>query len=204
MLDQAQPQQWTADDLPVMVEQFAQVNHWIPLRSPFDKARQDRIAGLRLQLAITTDGYEPKGEILLARTGDHGCDAELAYAIGPRYHRQRLATRAVKLITSYAYDVLPMKQSSCASPDTTKPAPPSPAALGSNSPTPNPSLEKAGRYPLHTWRHHRHHHISPIPARQPPDSPGEARTRAPRPGGLAGREQPSRAAAQVRLEGAAG
>ncbi|GAB2848236.1 hypothetical protein GCM10027176_59640 [Actinoallomurus bryophytorum] len=113
--------EWTADDLPVMVELFddPQVGNRTPLRSPFDltaahvyldKARQDRAAGRRLQLAITTDGDHPKGEILLARTGDHGGDAELAYAIGPLHRRQRLATRAVRLITGYAYDVLAMSQ----------------------------------------------------------------------------------------------
>jgi hypothetical protein len=65
--------EWADGDLPVMVELFddPQVDHWTPLRSPFDliavhayldKARQDRAAGRRLQLAITTDGYHPRAK----------------------------------------------------------------------------------------------------------------------------------------------
>jgi RimJ/RimL family protein N-acetyltransferase len=109
------------NDVPVMVQLFdePEVGRWTPLPFPFDipaaesylaRARHIREAGTGIHLAITTDGQEPLGEILLYRTGEHRQDAELAYAIGARYRRQRLALRAVQLMTSYAYDQLTPKR----------------------------------------------------------------------------------------------
>jgi RimJ/RimL family protein N-acetyltransferase len=107
------------NDVPVMVQLFdePEVGRWTPLPFPFDipaaesyLARHIREAGTGIHLAITTDGQEPLGEILLYRTGEHGQDAELAYAIGARYRRQRLALHAVRLMTSYAYDQLTRKR----------------------------------------------------------------------------------------------
>jgi RimJ/RimL family protein N-acetyltransferase len=94
--------EWTDEDLPVMVELFdePQIARWTPLASPFDlsaaqaylaKAREAHVAGRGIQLAITTDGRQARGEILLYRAGEDGQDAELAYAIGARHRRQRLA-----------------------------------------------------------------------------------------------------------------
>lgn len=113
--------EWADNDVPVMVQLFdePEVGRWTPLPFPFDipaaesylaRARHIRAAGTGISLAITTDGQEPLGEILLYRTGEHGQDAELAYAIGARYRRQRLALRAVQLMTSYAYDQLAPKR----------------------------------------------------------------------------------------------
>jgi RimJ/RimL family protein N-acetyltransferase len=156
--------EWTADDLPVMVELFddPQVDHWTPLRSPFnlaaahaylDKAHHNRIEGRRLQLAITTDGYEPKGEILLARTGDHGRGAELAYAVGPRHRRQRLATRAVQLITTYAYDVLAMKQVILRIAHHNQASTAVARSAGFELTDSEPITREGSLHPLHTWRH---------------------------------------------------
>jgi RimJ/RimL family protein N-acetyltransferase len=108
--------EWTEDDLPVMAELFdePEVDRWTPLRAPFDlaaarayldTARQRRSADRRIQLAITTDGHQPLGEILLFRTETSG-EAELAYAIGAAHRHQRLASRAVQVITGYAYTTL--------------------------------------------------------------------------------------------------
>lgn len=113
--------EWTDDDVPVMVELFddPQVHRWTPLSSPFDlvaaqaylsKAREARTAGQAIRLAITSDGQDAQGEILLFRTGEDGHDAELGYSIGARHRRQRLAARAVELMTDYAYDVLAMRR----------------------------------------------------------------------------------------------
>jgi RimJ/RimL family protein N-acetyltransferase len=112
--------EWCDDDLPAMVELFdePEVDRWTPLHAPFDldaaraylgKARQQRAADRRIQLAITTDGDTPLGEILLFRT-DRDRAVELAYAIGAQHRRQHLATRAVRLITDYAYATLAMRQ----------------------------------------------------------------------------------------------
>lgn len=69
-------------------------------------ARQARADGRGIHLAITTDGHLARGEILLYRAGDHGQDAELSYAVGARYRRQKLAIRAVTLMTGYARGTL--------------------------------------------------------------------------------------------------
>jgi RimJ/RimL family protein N-acetyltransferase len=113
--------EWTDDDLSVMVELFdePQLHRWTPLPSPFDlqaaraylsKAREGSADGGRIQLAITTDGQHPRGEILLFRTGADGRDAELGYGVGARHRRLRLAARAVELMTGYAYDTLAMSR----------------------------------------------------------------------------------------------
>ena len=156
--------EWTADDLPVMVELFddPQVDHWTPLRSPFDlaaahayldKAHHHRVEGRCLQLAITTDGYEPKGEILLARTGDHGLGAELAYAVGPRHRRQRLATRAVRLITTYAYGVLAMEQVILRIARHNQPSTAVARSAGFELTDSEPITREGSLHLLHTWRH---------------------------------------------------
>ncbi|WP_307845120.1 GNAT family N-acetyltransferase [Planomonospora sp. ID67723] len=109
--------EWTDEDLPAMVELFdePQVDRWTPLRSPFTleaaraylaKGREGRAAGLRIHLAITGDDGGPRGEVLLFRASAEDPDAELGYVIGARHRRQGLATRAVRLITGYAYDAL--------------------------------------------------------------------------------------------------
>ncbi|MBC6457608.1 GNAT family N-acetyltransferase [Actinomadura sp. HBU206391] len=113
--------EWADDDLPVLVELFdePQIHRWTPLSSPFDlavaqaylsKAREDRTAGRGIQLAITSDGRNAQGEILLFRPDADDHEVELAYGIGARHRRQRLAARAVELMTAYAYDVLAMRR----------------------------------------------------------------------------------------------
>lgn len=113
--------EWTDDDLPVLVELFdeSQIHRWTPLPSPFDlaaakaylsKASEARTAGRGIQLAITSDGQNAQGEILLFRTDADDHEVELAYGIGARHRRRRLAVRAVELMTAYAYDVLAMRR----------------------------------------------------------------------------------------------
>lgn len=114
--------EWTDDDLPVMVELFdnPQFEQWTPLTSPFDlqaaatylsKAREERTGARRIQLAIATDGHQALGEIVLICAKETGPrTAELGYGIGPQHRRRRLATRAVQLMTGYAYDTLAMNR----------------------------------------------------------------------------------------------
>ncbi|WP_432590413.1 GNAT family N-acetyltransferase [Streptomyces sp. HD1123-B1] len=106
--------EWAESDLPALVELYddPEIDRWTPVPSPFDsqaareylaKAREGREDGRRkAQLVITTDGEQPLGEVLLFPCGLEARDVELAYGVGSRYRRQRLASRAVKLMTDYA------------------------------------------------------------------------------------------------------
>ncbi|OUC95437.1 GNAT family N-acetyltransferase [Streptosporangium minutum] len=157
--------EWDDHDVPAMAELFDEpaVDRWTPLRAPFDlaaaraylgQARQRRADGERLQLAVTTDGHRPLGEILLFPTGTAG-EVELAYAIGAAHRRQGLARRAVQLITGYAYDPLAAARVLLRiSPGNTASA--AVARSAGFQLTSAPLLSRAGaRDPLHTWLHHR-------------------------------------------------
>jgi RimJ/RimL family protein N-acetyltransferase len=101
--------EWERGDLAAMVELFddPDVAFRTPLASPFDlveaQAYLDRAQSDngRLQLAITTDGERPLGEILLSN--EHG---SLGYAVGAAHRGQGLAVRAVRLMTEYAHGVV--------------------------------------------------------------------------------------------------
>ncbi|MFK4041592.1 GNAT family N-acetyltransferase [Nonomuraea wenchangensis] len=157
--------EWEEADVPAMVELFDDpaIDRWTPLRAPFDetaarayldRARGHRAQGRGLQLAITTDGRRPLGEILLFPTGASG-EVELAYAVGAGHRGQGLAGRAVRLITDYAYDslaatrvILCISAGNLASAGVAR-------ATGFHL-TSAPPISRAGaRDPLHTWLHHR-------------------------------------------------
>ncbi|WP_020384727.1 GNAT family N-acetyltransferase [Kribbella catacumbae] len=157
--------EWDEADVPAMVELFDDpaVDRWTPLRAPFDQAaarayldlaRQRRAQGHRLQLAITTDGRQPLGEILLFPTGAPG-EVELAYAVGAAHRGQGLASRAVQLITAYAYDSLAATHVILRISAGNTPS----AAVAHDACfhlTPAPPISRAGaRDPLHTWLHGR-------------------------------------------------
>ncbi|KPH98053.1 GCN5-related N-acetyltransferase [Actinobacteria bacterium OK074] len=106
--------EWTEDDLPAMAELFddPEVARWTPLASPFDEAAarayldtalQARAEGLRIQLAITTDGQLPLGEVLIIRNGANDRTASLGYAVGAAHRGRRLAARALKVMTDHAH-----------------------------------------------------------------------------------------------------
>jgi RimJ/RimL family protein N-acetyltransferase len=162
--------EWTDDDVPAMVALFdePEVDRWTPLRHPFnhtparaylDSARARRAANLAIQLAITTDGRDALGEILLFRTGtngrDHsGDDAELAYAVGALHRRQGLTARAVRLITDYAYRDLDIRNVLLRI-DPANAASVAVARRTGFELTNLPSGTSANGGPLRTWRHHR-------------------------------------------------
>ncbi|MEU8271114.1 GNAT family N-acetyltransferase [Sphaerisporangium sp. NPDC049002] len=106
--------EWAQDDLPVMAELFDDpaIAYWTPLVSPFglkaardylEKARRSRATGQRVHLAITTDGGRAKGEVLLSRSLVDDGTATLGYAVGAAYRGQRLAVRAVQVMTDFAH-----------------------------------------------------------------------------------------------------
>ncbi|GII60205.1 acetyltransferase [Sphaerisporangium krabiense] len=108
--------EWTDDDLPAMADLFddPDVARWTPLASPFDlaaarryleAARRSRAAGERLNLAITTDGGAPQGEILLSRVGWPAGTGSIGYVVGAAHRGRRLAVRAVRVMAEFAHTV---------------------------------------------------------------------------------------------------
>lgn len=99
--------EWERGDLAAMVKLFddPEVAHWTPLASPFDleaaKAYLDKAHSDNgvFQLAITVDGEEPMGEVLLMTK-----TSMLGYSVGPAFRGRRLAVRALKLLTAYAHE----------------------------------------------------------------------------------------------------
>ena len=103
--------EWTRTDVPAMVELFDEesVDVWTPLESPFDteaaeryldRSERGRAAGVCVQLAITTDGAVPLGEIILFDGGER--TVEFAYAVGRAHRGQRLAARSLRLVMDFA------------------------------------------------------------------------------------------------------
>jgi RimJ/RimL family protein N-acetyltransferase len=99
--------EWERGDLAAMVKLFddPEVAHWTPLVTPFDleaaKAYLDKAHSDNgvFQLAITVDGGEPMGEVLLMTK-----TSMLGYSVGAAFRGQRLAVRALKLLTAYAHE----------------------------------------------------------------------------------------------------
>ncbi|MYT20972.1 GNAT family N-acetyltransferase [Streptomyces sp. SID7760] len=105
---------WTEADLPAMPALFddPDVAYWTPIVSPFDEAagrarlerdRRMRAEGTVVLLAITVDGGEPLGEVMLRRAPE---GTELGYAVGPAHRGRGLAARAVRVMAAYAFEQL--------------------------------------------------------------------------------------------------
>jgi RimJ/RimL family protein N-acetyltransferase len=103
--------EWTDADLPALVELFddPEIATWTPIESPFDaaaaarylgRARTRRAEGRALQLAVTSDGGAPLGEVLLFDAV--GGTAELGYAIGAAHRGRGLARAAVLALVDHA------------------------------------------------------------------------------------------------------
>ncbi|MEW2385430.1 GNAT family N-acetyltransferase [Micromonospora sp. NPDC047707] len=103
--------EWVDADLAEMVPLFddPEVAYRTPVVTPFGRhaaedylarARQATADGTRLHLAVTVGGGPIGGEVILNRI-----TAMIAYTVAPAYRRQGLATRAVRLLTRYAYEV---------------------------------------------------------------------------------------------------
>ncbi|MFI6493852.1 GNAT family N-acetyltransferase [Streptomyces sp. NPDC050564] len=108
-----QLREWCADDVADLVALYddPEIDRWTPVPSPFDAeaarvylaaAEQKAAERQTVQLAITTDGGRPQGEILLFRSAADARDVELAYGVGPAYRGRGLATRAVRLAVHFA------------------------------------------------------------------------------------------------------
>jgi len=102
--------EWTWDDTATLVELFddPEVALRTPVASPFglpdardylSRARQAKVAGQRVQLAITTEGGAALGEVGLNRS-----TGGISYAVGPASRGKGLATRALRLMTGHAHE----------------------------------------------------------------------------------------------------
>ncbi|MER7863207.1 GNAT family protein [Amycolatopsis japonica] len=104
---------WVEDDVAFMPGLFDNpaVARFTPLPSPFDEAAAKahyakyltrRAEGTGLRLAITADGGEPLGEVVLFLKDDA---AELGYAVGPAHRGRDLAARSLRVLTAHALDL---------------------------------------------------------------------------------------------------
>jgi RimJ/RimL family protein N-acetyltransferase len=104
---------WAEDDIAFMPGLFDNpgVARFTPLPSPFDevaakahyeKSLTTRADGAGRRLAITTDGGEPLGEVVLFLKEGPSGPAELGYAVGPAHRGQDLAARSLRVLTAYA------------------------------------------------------------------------------------------------------
>jgi RimJ/RimL family protein N-acetyltransferase len=105
--------EWADADLADLVALYddPEMARWTPVASPFDlhaaraylaAAREGRDEGRKVQLAVTTDGNLPRGEVLLFRSASDERDLELAYGVGSAHRGRGLAGRAVRLVSEYA------------------------------------------------------------------------------------------------------
>ncbi|MBO3740090.1 GNAT family N-acetyltransferase [Actinoplanes flavus] len=113
--------EWRSEDLDDLVALLDEpdIARWTLMPSPFDveaglaylrRARQGRVGGSRIQLAITTDGGPPLGEVLLFNVRSEQHEAELGYLVGRPYRRRGLASAALSLLTGYAFDALGLRR----------------------------------------------------------------------------------------------
>jgi RimJ/RimL family protein N-acetyltransferase len=154
--------EWTEEDLATMVKLFddPDVAHRTPLVSPFgpaaardflDVARRAHAEDQRIHLAITTDGGEAKGDVLLNRSL-----GSIGYVVGAAHRGQRLAVRALRLMTDYAHqdmamsrvllEIEPDNHASAAVART--------AGFHLTDTTPELVEDKGRSYTLLTWAHH--------------------------------------------------
>jgi RimJ/RimL family protein N-acetyltransferase len=152
---------WTEADLSTMVDLFndPDIAYRLPVASPFDlasarwfldDARRARADGNRLQLAITTDGQEPKGEIVLnLRMGSIG------YMVGAAHRGQGLAVRATRLMTAYAHGALGLPRVVLQTEPDNHPSIGVARGAGFHPSDAEPQVveDKGRRYALNTWVH---------------------------------------------------
>ncbi|XVQ14384.1 GNAT family N-acetyltransferase [Spirillospora sp. CA-255316] len=153
---------WRDDDLAHMVELFddPDIAHRTPIASPFDlvaarnyleRAQRSFESGLRIHLAITAGSDRPLGEALL----DRGA-ATIGYGIGSAHRGQRLAVRAVQVLTHYAHEELGLAHVYLEIEPDNHPSTRVARAAGFHltDRAPAPVRDKGRDYTLLTWVHH--------------------------------------------------
>ncbi|MBU2668540.1 GNAT family N-acetyltransferase [Actinoplanes bogorensis] len=105
--------EWRSEDLDDLVRMLdePEIARWSPMPSPFDveagidylkRCYQSRVGGRRIQLAITTDGARPLGEVTLFGVDLGLREAELGYLVDAQERRRGLASGALSLLSAYA------------------------------------------------------------------------------------------------------
>jgi RimJ/RimL family protein N-acetyltransferase len=154
--------EWTGEDLAVMQELFddPDVAYRTPLESPFDQAaavrylysaHQARRRNERIHLAITTDGQQALGEVLLNQaTGSMG------YIVGAANRGQRLALRALRAMTEYAHTTIALPRVILEIEPDNHPsiAVARSAGFHLSDSAPETVTDKGRTYELLTWQHH--------------------------------------------------
>ncbi|GGT39234.1 hypothetical protein GCM10014713_36120 [Streptomyces purpureus] len=153
--------EWTEADLPAMVRLFddPEIAYRTPLASPFDRAAAEtyldavqraREGNTRLHLAITEDGGEPLGEVLISIAS-----RAIGYGVGAAHRGQGLAARATRLLTAYAHTTLGLPYVILEiDPDNTASVAVATAAGFRRTDTAPVPVENKGRvYTLATWSH---------------------------------------------------
>jgi RimJ/RimL family protein N-acetyltransferase len=113
--------EWRPDDLRFLVGLLddPDIARFTPMTSPFDdeaaeaylaRAKQARSSGQRIQLAITADGGDPLGEVLLFGMDPGLREAELGYLVGAQHRRRGLASTALQLLIGYARSTLGLER----------------------------------------------------------------------------------------------
>ncbi|WP_250001497.1 GNAT family N-acetyltransferase [Actinoplanes sp. M2I2] len=113
--------EWRSDDLDDLVRMLdePEIARWTPMPSPFDveagiaylkRCYQNRVTGQRIQLAITSDGGRPLGEVLLYGVDLGLKEAELGYLVDARERRRGLASGALSLLSAYAQSSLQLSR----------------------------------------------------------------------------------------------
>ncbi|WP_328744546.1 GNAT family N-acetyltransferase [Streptomyces sp. NBC_00285] len=156
---------WADTDLAGLVALYddPEMARWTPVASPFDLdaarrylagAREGQAEGRKVQLAITTDGVLPRGEVLLFRSGSDERDLELAYGVGSAHRGQGLAARAVRLTAEYTVrEIRPRRVVLCI--DAANAASEAVARSCGFRPTDEPPVRRASRHReavLRTWQ----------------------------------------------------
>jgi RimJ/RimL family protein N-acetyltransferase len=109
--------EWRDEDASLLVGLFddPEVRRWTPMPNPFslpaavaylERARQARLGGQRVQLAITTDGEAPLGEVLLFGIDGERSEGELGYVVGVNFRGRGLAAESLTLLMGYAHGTL--------------------------------------------------------------------------------------------------
>ena len=110
--------EWTDTDRDALVEMANDdaIQRWTRIPSPYTSrdaehwfalTRTTRAAGHQAAFAVTaTDGGEILGSIDLRVNPADPAIGELGYMVGPRARGRGIATRAVELLTAWAFDTL--------------------------------------------------------------------------------------------------
>ncbi len=152
---------WAERDLPQLVAVFdhPEMAHRLPVPTPFGllaaagylaRVRHAETTGDRIYLAITSGDDLARGEVML-----NPAAGTIGYAVGPAYRGQRLASRALRLMTEYAHTVvgLPTVYLEIEADNDSSMAVARAAGYRPTDEEPVVVEDKGRRYALHRWAH---------------------------------------------------